>query len=437
MLVPIGMVFTLVFGYTIAYYFVGKKNLPTLLGLSYVLGIGLLTLIMFLYSLLGIKITSLNTFIILFVLLIPSIYIVKPRLFSISDLKPIGMKLFEKVIVMSLLFLIILSLLVSLYWPVYIWDALALYDFVGLVIADMGSFVNIAGSFSYFTNYPLMTSLAHTWVYILGGENPQFLYSLFYISFILIFYGSLRKYVSRTIVLTATILMATTPVIVHHSTFAYTNLSYTTYFVSSTIFLFNFLSTGDRKHLILSGLLLGLSTWTRYTEPFWITNFVVLFIYTVPFKNLVDIVIYTVSFLPIRQPWAIVLSRIKDVKHVTPAGQVADNMSVFLSNINIERFLEISYFLYQNVVRSWFPSIIVFVLALFFGLINYKKKSCSLKFLSMVLINAFVLWAGTYIFSIRYDYWDQIAGSAVRMSMFFIPLMLFYSALVVEEKKMY
>jgi len=132
----------------------------------------------------------------------------------------------------------VLSFTLTIYYPVYVWDALALYDFRAKIIAQTGFFVQVAGNFTYFAQYPLLTSLTHTIIYLFGGNNPQFTYSIYYVSFAVIFFSLINKESGRLIALIASLFLVTSPEIFQHSIIAYTNLPYTILYVVGVLYLY-------------------------------------------------------------------------------------------------------------------------------------------------------------------------------------------------------
>ena len=129
---------------------------------------------------------------------------------AIYGFKTLNLSPVEKVMLAVLAFIIVSSFLNTLYWPVSLWDSLVLYDFRAHIFAASG-FMKEAFIDSYYINYPLLTSLGHTIVYLTGGESPQILHSLFYISLGAGFYGSLREFVSRKIALLSTLILNDCP----------------------------------------------------------------------------------------------------------------------------------------------------------------------------------------------------------------------------------
>ena len=318
----------------------------------------------------------------------------------------------------------------------YIWDALALYDFRGKIIAQQGFYTQIANNFFWFTGYPLFTSLGHTLVYLFGGNNPQFFYSLIYISFIFVFYGAIREFVSRKVGLITTLILASTPVIFDHSTFAYTNLPYSVFLSMGSIYLFVwFAKKKGVGYLILAAIMTGLSTWTRSTEPFWIVNILLLlalslFKYK---KYLVSSLIYIFSFLLIREPWVMVnyyiLNDTGEKKAPLIVSEAASYASaLFGVSFNFERISEIFKFVYANVIVSWYPLLFLFLFCLIINTKTLFKRVSSFFLIIFFLYFSLLLYA-TYVYSLSISYWFTIPDSARRMAMFFMPLMIYYVGL--------
>ena len=179
MLLLLGFTLIFIFGYFLSIVLVERMHLLERLGISYLLGLGIMTLLMFCYSTLGIKITLNSTLIALVILVLVVFLLSKIFKREISlDLSKlltpiIEASTFEKVMVVIIAGLGIASLVITTYFPVYIWDALAIYDFRGKIIAHEGFYTQIASNYFWFKGYPLFTSLSHTLVYLFGGINPK------------------------------------------------------------------------------------------------------------------------------------------------------------------------------------------------------------------------------------------------------------------------
>jgi hypothetical protein len=444
MLLIIGFSLVIIFGYLLSILFVERMCLFERMGLSFLLGFGVFTLFMFCYSTFGVKITLQSTLLALTFCILIAILIAKALKrkiladFNLSrPLKAIfNLSHLETILALLIGSLGFGSLLLTTYFPVYIWDALALYDFRGKIIAQVGYYTQIANNYFWFGGYPLFTSLSHTLIYIFGGSNPQFLYTFMYISFILIFYSALHEFVSRKITLIMSLILAATPVIFDHSTFAYTNLPYAIFLALGSIYLFVwFFKKKPVGYIILSAVLTGLSTWDRSAEPFWAINIIILGALLIfRFKKyLLPAIIYIISFLPIREPWNLInYYFLTDSTAAKPPLVLAEGGSyvttLLSTRLEPDRIKEIGIFIYQNVIISWFP---LFFLFLFCVLINFRGilRKTSTSFLVVISLYFILLLYATYMYSFGIAYWNTIPDSARRMAMFFMPLMIFYIGL--------
>ena len=182
MIVISGLLLTLFFGILLSFLVVPTFKPLERIGISYVLGLGVQTFLMFLIYLVVGNYSLFNTLSILivgnFILLLFS----RKRLESFfKDLKSNftlnNFTLFQKIILGLIAFFVLFSLICTLYWPVSSWDSLVLYDWrAKLFVATGGMEEGIRRG--YFFGVPLMTSLAHTWIYFLGGNQPEIIYTL-------------------------------------------------------------------------------------------------------------------------------------------------------------------------------------------------------------------------------------------------------------------
>jgi hypothetical protein len=423
------------FGYLLSLILVKKMHLTERFGTSFLLGFGVFTLLMFCYSTLGLKITLLSTVIALLICITVTFFIAKiifkrNILFNPIDIIKSFIRLskLEKILVLAIAGLGVGSLIITTYFPVYIWDALALYDFRGRIIAQQGFYTQIVKNFVYFDGYPLFTSLSHTLVYLFGGKNPQFLYSLIYLSFIFIFYGILREFVNKKAAMITTLILATTPVLFDHSTFAYTNLPYTAFLVTGSLYLYLWLvKEKPIGYLILSAILTGLSTWTRSAEPFWAINLLILVLFSMyKFKKyILPTFIYAFFLFLIKQPWSMVVYAGTTIA-TSEIGSYASTITK--TTFDATRIIEVMGYIYKNIIVSWFPLIFLFLFCIFINLKKFFKRE-NFSFLLIIFSYFALLLFATYLFSFNFSGWTGIPDSAKRMAMFFMPLMIFYIGL--------
>jgi len=283
----------------------------------------------------------------------------------------------------------------------------------------------------YYYSYPLLTSLAHTIVYLAGGKYPQFLYSLFYLSLGLGFYGLLRSFISRKASLLFTTLLLSTGLIFYHSLLSLINLPYSVYLSLGAICIYLWDKKREEGYLILSALLVGLSTWTRSTEPFWMGILFVVFIVSIYRKKIWNIVIYSLVFFPIREVWKVFQNFLMG-KVSSTAGEVSGYAKLLAASFDFPRWGQVIVYLYKNVVIPWGAIFVAFILvtaALY--LLKIQKRYFLIFLITYALLA--VLVVGTFGLSLIEEDWYRIGDAAQRLSMLFYPLFVYCIALVLQE----
>jgi len=423
------LLITFCFGLPLTFLIVRKHNLFGRIGLSFLLGIGFFTLIMYLTSLIGIRFSLAEIASTLFLLSLPLLYFEKNKIKSfVVEIRKSFVKFkpdfVEKVILALLLFFVVSVFANTLYWPVYIWDSLTLYDFRARLFAQTGTIRSITGDGfgGYYLGYPLLTSLAHTIVYLAGGNNPQFIYSLFYISLVLVFYGQLREFVSRKASLLFTLILVSIPQIFEQSVVSYTNLPYMVYLSLGAIYFYIWNKKKANGFLPLAAMMVGFSTWTRSSEPFWMVILGVVVIMALVKKRYTDILVFPLFFFPIQLAWKIT-SKSLLVAQAVGGGTVG--YFTFLNKIlDFPRWVVVTDFLYKYVITRWGIVFTVFVACFANAVITRRiKESFLIYFINFVLLLA--LFVGTFVFSFTFPEWQEIPDSASRMAMIFYPLFIF------------
>ena len=424
----IGFILIIIFGILITFSLGLKINPLERIGLAYLLGFGIFTLLLFFSYLLGFKFSLLNSIIILTsVSLILFGFYRKHFKEFFREVKNQFLKMdfsISEITMMLIIFsLFFYNLIMALYWPLVDWDAMALYDFRAKVFVATGS-MDEGIRRGYFFGYPLLSSLANAWVYFLGGDNPKFLYALYYLGLILIFYSRLRQHGGRKLALFGTLSIATTPMLFEQAAVAYTNLPYITYLVSGILYLSAALSEKKYNFVILGVLLTGLSTWVRSTEPFWIISIAFIFLYCLFTRKFRILFFSLVLFFLIQQPWKIYEARHAGQLYST-TGLISNSATILITNINSQRLAQVLRFLYNSVLNAWQPLLSLF-LVFFILQIKNSFKQKNLVILFFIMSNFIILLVGAYIFSFQYSVWEAIPGSAERMSLFFLPLFVYY-----------
>ena len=422
-------------GFPLALWIAPKHNPTGRLGLSYLLGVGIFTLIEYITNLLGLKLTFGHSVLIFMVLSLPLTLFQRTRYKNFWNEFMKSNKNFhpgtaEKITLGAIVFFIVSSFVNTLYWPVYVWDALTLYDFRAHVFVQTGfiksALAGLSSSFYYF--YPLLTSLAHSTVYLAGGQYPQFLYSMFYLSLALVFYGFLREFISQKLSLIFTLVLLTAPRMFEQSIISYTNLTYMTYFSLAVIYFYIWDKKRTGGYLILSAILTGLATWTRSLEPFWLATFGIIIVVSLYRKRFFDPILFAVFFFPIQQVWKIFQSSLGQGS--STVSEVTTSASFLANMFNIEKWAGVLSYLYGNVILLWGPLFVLFIAVSVISLTTKERR----KWFLMVLITwgllAFFAIA-TYGFTFYVGWYGGVSDSAARVSMVFYPLFVFCIALVV------
>ncbi len=426
-------------GFLITFLFKIKFHLIERISLSYLLGIGILTFLIFIMNyFLGLGFSSKNTFVVLllliFVLLVleRNNFILFFRNIRRSNISIYFFKdKYSLVFAFSIFILLFFSLVRNIYWPVSDWDALALYDFRAKVFLSEPSLLKAGLNNSYFVHYPLLTSLAHLFVYQTGLSNPKFIYSLFYLSFIFIFYFSLQRNVGSNKAVFFSLILALVPEIFGHSTMAYTNLPYTVYLCSGVFYLYEWIKNKQRSLLVLSGLLVGLSSWVRISEPFWMVPVLIVIFFSIKRKDFFSTFIYFFSVYVFYKAWLSFMAKVNFLNYVEGGASLSliERYLPILKTISLERIILVAQYLYKNVFSSWgllFPIFVLTSLFLFLNLRRRKKEIEVFYFWSIIFLFFIFLFFGTLLFSYTFPNWQHIPDSARRMSMFFIPLIIYY-----------
>lgn len=406
--------------------------------MGFLVSSGLTTFAWFILNLLGIPYTI--TSYLLLVWSVTSIlflinFITKKFNFSNFNLKTEISKIWALPLWMKILILFLLAILISvlvndIYWPVKDWDSLVLYEYRAKIFADTG-FMTDGVARGYFFNYPLLTSLNHTWIYLTGIINPMFYYFLLYMSFIVVFYFCLKRYVSRELSLIGAVFLAVVPDILQHSQMAYTNLPYTIYLVLSYIYLYIWINNRKLGTLVTSSILLALSTWTRSSEPFWLIPIFLLIIYAFWKRRPIPIFVYMGIFFPIQRIWNIFQAGIIG-KESSTSEMITFSLLTLTRNIDLNRAGEVFIYLYNNVFATWGVLGVVYLLTFTIYMFRSKKDK-RVVFLLLTLFSLVLLYFSTYIITYTQIDWKGIPDSARRMSIFFPPLFVFGTFLFIDD----
>jgi hypothetical protein len=388
------------------------------LGLAFIVGSGIHSLIYFITSVLTDLINPNNIFTLGIEL---TILIVLTRLFRINYKHWHNIKIRKNrgdIIVLILgISIIIFTIIQTLYWPIYEPDAIHLYDFRALRLLE-GDKSKLLASTSINHNelYPPFTSLMHLFFYQTGISNPKIFYGIIFASFFLTLIGYvLRLTNSRTKAYLTAALTIFTPSVLWNSFLALPNVSYMIFFSLSILYFhdYNLQKKAIPRMIILPAILIGLTTWTR-SEPFWVIPSLILLSTFALRKNFKAIIIAILIFLSISSVWP------NSVKTETVTSQITDHISYATILVkNTYSFNEAAKFMIKPLVDCWGLVLPLFIGVFIFGLI--KKKAPSLLEITASCISISII-IGFLVFSYLYSQWTDLGSSLYRLAIMVIPL---------------
>jgi len=404
------------------------------LAISYLLGLSLLTLLMFGTNLLGLPLNTTNS-LLLFALTIIPLIILYPHLPSTPKISTSPSKL-NKILKGIILVLSLVVLLNDSYRIVGEWDSLTLYDFRARRIVETGSIAKAAEiQGSYFYSYPLFTSLFHSFTYLLGFSSPMLIYGLIFISFLTIFYSLLRTHANEFLSLLGTILLIFAPHLFWHAQIAYTNLAYATYLSLGALFLLEWKDNKSTIFAILGMFFTGTSVWVRSTEPFWLGNLLLFLVIGVSNFRFKDIFYGLLFFYPLQQLWKrYVAAMFHNVESTVSQiqGSVATVATAAIQPTFLQLLSDTIVFFTHSIVRPYAPVLLLFAISL---LMQLTKRRLSLFLISLIIFDLLVSFIGTYVFAITQSYWREIPGSLERMMMFISPLIIYVFIITIDSTK--
>lgn len=433
----LGLFLVILFGYLFVNILLNKAPLLEKIALGYIIGFGFFTYILFLINLYGLKFGLIESGLVLIILIFLTVFLnfifnkdIKFKI-KIADIVS-SLSVFEIISLLFLLLLVSTLFIFNFYWPMRGTDAFILYDFRAISFVETG-FMNDAIARGYFVPYPLLTSLSHTWLYLVGFTNPMILYSLFFLSFMILFYYSLNKILDSKASIVLTLVLFLFPDLYGQAQIAYTNLPYTIYIVMGSIYLYLGIKLKNNGYLLISLLLTAISGWTRNTEPFWVVNIILFLIYGLfDRKNMILSIFYAFIVNTSRQPWNNLYNSITS-GHLEVKSLIQSNTAVLINGVsNFDSVNDLLYYLLYYAVRPYFVLYIILGLIILYKIIT---KSKDWWFIVLIFGYLGLLIISTYTFSLTFTEWKSIFSSLQRVLIFIPPLIIFGVGCYLSEFK--
>ncbi len=433
----IAALFALVYLYLLGYAFLifiqFKDNFPVNFALAGLTGMGLTTILMFVLEVIGFAISPLN------MILVGMLVIV---LFLYRDLRRknfshwqnyVKIRLdwrnwnsMELSIMLVVAFLWLASFVKNMYWPVQAYDSVAGYDLMAKVISVEQTLnvslhrFKLAGARGI---YPPQIEGIFAFFYLMGSPSAKIVNSLFFLSLILLFYNICKKWTTGTAAAFFTLLLVMTPEMWAHGSLSLTNLPAATFGAGGVLFLYLWWKEQQSVHLVLSGLCLGLNTWTRSDGvAFNLAAAIVLFFIVMHKRHFLPWLYHSLlSFLPFVL-WQIYL---KIAIHAESTERFRHELFWDPKLLNtIFNYLKVLFF-----NTSLYGVVFYIFIALFLINIRYFKQNWPLL---LYLFLSFIFYTIIY-YQLNPEVQDSIhtmmRTSYKRAIFYYIPVVLLYSAL--------
>ncbi len=399
-------------------------------GLSFLLGAGLTTFIWYLAFRIGLPLNLSTAFGSGLILHVVGLIIAKIVKIDSSYATPQRFNKTEKILTLSIIISLLIIFAIGLYRPLTAWDSLAQYDFRGHAIA-LDHNLSFIDAGAYYLSYPLMISLVHAIVYMLGGISAQGIHAVIFSALIAVIYGRIRYWTNTKYALITCLLIIAQNEIFGHATFAYTNLPYTAYLVSGILYA---ISPG-KIPLIISALLIGCSTWVRSSEVFWFVGLIVILIQSIKYRMYQVGLITIIIIMSMRYAWA---SYVRDTFLAIgfSTATTASHITIAAILTIPSKLIQIYWYIYLNII---YPYLGMWAMLFPLTIVTYIKRSTKLFLLLIsIILSGGIVVGGVMIFSTYYPTWNEIGDSARRMMLFIVPLSLIasvYALFLLNNKK--
>lgn len=312
------------------------------------------------------------------------------------------------------------ALITAIYWPVWTWDSLTMFEFRGRAIF-LEQNLDFLKHELYWGSFPLLTSLAHAFVYYLGGTIPKIIYPLYYLALIILFYINVSKISGNFVGILFTALLTTTPLLWEHATIAYTNLTFTFYYAIGVLYVYRWVLTSRLPFLLIGAILLGFSAWTRYgSEPLFLAVLLPLIVYAIIKKQPYAPFLLTAIFILFDLPWLLYQRYILEVRPT-------ELYQIQLLRWDIPRLQLTLTYLGEYLTRFSTQGTIwlVFILLIILSVTNLRRQPST--FLGGVVLLGFGAWvASIYLTRVDVNYLANASGERLLLS--FLPIAGLYCA---------
>lgn len=348
----------------------------------------------------------------------PSVFVLRGGFDRGTPTSPLT-RMVSTISIALLLGLWVAAVAVALYWPIWSWDALAMYEFRGRAIYLEQS-LEFMKDEAYWGSFPLHTSLAHSLVYLLGGHAPNIIYPPYYLALLVVFYLQSARLSGELIAGLLTATLATTPLLWQHAAEPLTNLPFTFYFASGVFYVYRWALTLEHAPLVFAGALLGFSAWTRYgSEPLFLSVLVPVTWHALLKRRYSAPPLLLLTFLWVNLPWLL-------YEHLVLRVSAAALYGVHLDLWDPARLYEILTYLTMFLLSVRTQGVLWLLLFFLFLLNASKLRDPSTLLVAIILLGLGAWIASIYLTSLPAGYLAVSSGERLLLSL--VPVATLYCA---------
>ena len=268
----LGIALCYLLGFSVLLKISKKFSLPEAIGFSFLIGIGLETVFLFVLDILQMHYSSTLLIGLNLAAIVALTYKYTLNMQDIKDevsaLKPDAssinyVALFLFCIVAYLFYAIMIK---NLFWPPAEGDSITSFDKLGRIMATEGKLkislfqYNLQGAAGI---YPPLFHGSFAYVYIFGAETPKIIITLFFLSFLLLFYQFVKGYVGATAAMLFTLILMATPELYAHAALALGNMPTAAYLCAAVLSIYVWLDKGDVKYFWTGAIMMAFAVWIR------------------------------------------------------------------------------------------------------------------------------------------------------------------------------
>jgi len=449
---------TTLIGWNVLFLLSGRKGLAGFsfleqAGLSYLLGTGVITVQMFIMSIIGIGYTRFSIFIPWVVVMMGTGLIIwrsgSKKPVPILAFPPRVWRPFELVLICLITLQTLYNFFRALIRPIEAHDAVAIYGIKSKMIYLAGGitgefFTKLASNFhGAHPDYPLLVPLSEVWVYTFLGQFNDILvkaiFPLSYLAFLFVFYAVLKRITEKPcIALLFTFLLATVKQFADFATIGVADLWLGIYFTIGILYLYLWFAEKKAGFLNISLLSIILAVWTKNEGMLLALIAVIIFLIYVAAnfgkikkQELAGVFAYPLLVILAIFSWSA-------FKH--GLGLVNENFNFSMVNFGnlMSGLSKIPAILYEYQKQFFGPNRWNIIWILFFVVFVKEFKrvfSGDIKYVTLIFLLFALGYGSMYIFStVGLGFFLTTTGS--RFLLHILPVTVFWMALILDKHEL-